>query len=223
MTSYILAYCLKNEFNGKATITDHFEVFCEYGEMEETPLELAEKRLQEIEQDFSENETFSLYTWNIAEIVKTSEHYETENSDPVEEAKAVLKENGYFMDNLWCIEDVKGKYDCTDEQAQGILYQSLTNEATMDQIQFSIDEFARLENLPEKTFKTFAISGYWKDDKVEFEDYIVSEAPEENDEDEDEDEEIFHYGFSEQTIKKHIALGEGTWLEFVITSYSETV
>ncbi len=77
MKSYILAYCLKCEFNGKENIMDHFEVFCEYGEMEETPLELAKTRLQEIEQDFSENETFSLYTWNIAEIVETSEHYET--------------------------------------------------------------------------------------------------------------------------------------------------
>lgn len=160
MKSYILAYCLKNEFNGKATITDHFEVFCEYGEMEETPLELAEKRLQEIEQDFSENETFSLYTWNIAEIVQTSEHYETENEDQDNKAK-----NCYF-----------------------------------------------------------SITGYWKDNKVEFENQIVSEAEAENSE--QEDEEIFFYGLSEDQILKSIVshdLGQDSKddLEFVITSYSK--
>lgn len=135
----------------------------------------------------------------------------------IEQAKAFLKENGYFVDNLWCVDDVKLKYDCTDEQAQGVLYQSLTNEATMGQIQFSIDEFAGLENLSKYPPKTYAISGYWKDSKEEFEDYIVSEAEEENEE--QDDESIFHYGFDEAAIKNHIELGDKTWLEFVITSY----
>jgi len=65
----------------------------------------------------------------------------------VEEAKAVLKANGYFVDNLWHVEDVKSKFNCTDDEAQYILERSLTNEATMEQIWFSIDEFGEMENL----------------------------------------------------------------------------
>ena len=65
----------------------------------------------------------------------------------VEEAKAVLKANGYFVDNLWSVEDVKSKFKCDDDDAQYILEQSLTNEATMEQIWFSIREFGEMENL----------------------------------------------------------------------------
>ena len=67
----------------------------------------------------------------------------------VEQAKEVLKANGYFVDNLWCVDDVKAKFKCTDEQAQVILDHSLTNEATMEQIWFSIGEFGRIEKLEE--------------------------------------------------------------------------
>lgn len=65
----------------------------------------------------------------------------------VEEARKFLKEQGFFIDNLWHVDDVKGKFKCTDEEAQEVLEQSLTNEETMGQIQFSIDEFGELFNL----------------------------------------------------------------------------
>jgi len=77
MESYLLAYCIKTVVNDKENITDHFEVFCEWGELEETPLELAEKRLSELEESFENSNTMELYTWNIAKIIQTSEHYET--------------------------------------------------------------------------------------------------------------------------------------------------
>lgn len=67
----------------------------------------------------------------------------------VELAKQVLKENGYFVDNLWHVDDVKSKFKCDDEDAQDILDKSLTNEATMEQIWFSIGEFGRMDNLEE--------------------------------------------------------------------------
>ena len=67
----------------------------------------------------------------------------------VEQAKEVLKANGYFVDNLWNVVDVRSKFNCTDEQAQYILDKSLTNEATMEQIWFSIGEFGRIEKLEE--------------------------------------------------------------------------
>ena len=68
----------------------------------------------------------------------------------IEEAKRILKESGYFVDNLWSVRDVQDKFKCTDEQAQEILNKSLTNEATMEQIQYSIKEFAELKGLKEK-------------------------------------------------------------------------
>lgn len=68
----------------------------------------------------------------------------------VEEAKAFLTENGYYTDNLWCVEDVQNNYDCDEEQAQEILDQALTNEATMEQIWFAINYHAEEQGLIKK-------------------------------------------------------------------------
>jgi hypothetical protein len=67
----------------------------------------------------------------------------------IDEAKVFLKSQGFFVDNLWCVDDVKSKFKCTNDEAQYILEQSLTNEATMEQIWFSIREFGEMENLEE--------------------------------------------------------------------------
>jgi hypothetical protein len=66
----------------------------------------------------------------------------------VEQAKQVLKDAGYFVDNLWHINDIKDKYNCdSDEQVQSILYNSLTNESVMEHIWDSINMIADEENL----------------------------------------------------------------------------
>lgn len=66
----------------------------------------------------------------------------------VEQAKAVLRQNGFFVDNLWHIDDVKLNYDCeSDEQAQAILDGALTNDATMQQIWEAIDVYAEEDGL----------------------------------------------------------------------------
>ena len=66
----------------------------------------------------------------------------------VEQAKKVLRDNGYFVDNLWQVDDVKLRYNCKDdEQAQEILESALTNDATMEQIWFAIDMVAQDEGL----------------------------------------------------------------------------
>ena len=57
----------------------------------------------------------------------------------VEEAKKVLKENGFQVDNLWHIDDVKSKFNCDDDEAMGVLESALVNDATMEQIWFAID------------------------------------------------------------------------------------
>lgn len=57
----------------------------------------------------------------------------------VEQAKQVLKQAGYYVDNLWTVSDVKCKFDVDDDKAQDILDGALTNEATIDQIWFAIE------------------------------------------------------------------------------------
>ena len=65
-------------------------------------------------------------------------------------AKSILRENGYFVDNLWSIDDVKQRFVCDDETAQDILYRALTNEATYEQIWLAIDFTAEDKQLKEQ-------------------------------------------------------------------------
>jgi hypothetical protein len=63
-------------------------------------------------------------------------------------AKLVLKQAGYYVDNLWHILDVMERYNCNDDdQAQEILESALTNGATMEQVWFAIDMVAQDEGL----------------------------------------------------------------------------
>jgi hypothetical protein len=66
--------------------------------------------------------------------------------------------------------------------------------------------------------KYFSINGYYKDDKSEFEGYIIKEY---DDVDEELDDLIFFYGLSESNIKQAIDDGGEDILDFVITSYDE--
>jgi hypothetical protein len=56
----------------------------------------------------------------------------------IEEAKNTLRSAGYFVDNLWQTEDVIMNHECTEEEAQTILYRALTNDATYEQIWMAI-------------------------------------------------------------------------------------
>ena len=59
-------------------------------------------------------------------------------------AKLVLKQAGYFVDNLWHVDDIKLRYDCkNDDIAQEILNEAITNDATMEQVWFAIDMVAQ--------------------------------------------------------------------------------
>jgi len=69
----------------------------------------------------------------------------------VESAKNLLEENGYQVYNLWCIDDVKHKWKCTDKEAMNVLIGALQNDATMEQIWFAIDVHAESDGLIEKT------------------------------------------------------------------------
>lgn len=66
------------------------------------------------------------------------------------EAKEFLKNEGYFVDNLWHVSDVQNNFECDDETAQNILYWALTSPATIEYINDSIDMVARNEQLNTK-------------------------------------------------------------------------
>ena len=57
----------------------------------------------------------------------------------VQKAKAVLKQHGYYVDNLWSTQDVTDRYECTEEQAQEVLDKALTNEYITEQVFLTID------------------------------------------------------------------------------------
>lgn len=59
----------------------------------------------------------------------------------IEQAKQVLHDNGYYVDNLWHIEDVKSKSNnISDEDAMGVLESALTNDWIMEQINVTIGD-----------------------------------------------------------------------------------
>lgn len=69
----------------------------------------------------------------------------------INDAKKVLRDNGYFVDNLWHIDDVKAwSLDCDNETAQKILYDALTNDYVMETIWDSIDMAAEELKLEKK-------------------------------------------------------------------------
>ena len=68
----------------------------------------------------------------------------------VQQAKQVLKEAGYFVDNLWTIRDVQDKFKCDNETAIGILNDALTSEYIVENVFEQIDYYATCKNLTEK-------------------------------------------------------------------------
>ncbi len=49
-------------------------------------------------------------------------------NNKIEEAKKVLKDAGYYVDNLWHIDDVKQNYKVSDDEAYEILGTALTSD-----------------------------------------------------------------------------------------------
>jgi hypothetical protein len=61
----------------------------------------------------------------------------------IDEAREVLRKAGYFVDNLWHINDVKDAYFVLDnENAQEVLDDALTNEWIIEQIHLTISDIA---------------------------------------------------------------------------------
>tara|TARA_R110000803_G_scaffold56959_3_gene114665 strand:+ start:9510 stop:9722 length:213 start_codon:yes stop_codon:yes gene_type:complete len=66
-----------------------------------------------------------------------------------QEAKDHLESKGFYVGNLWQVNDVQERFECTNEEAMDVLDSALTNDHTMELIHFSIREHASYDNLKE--------------------------------------------------------------------------
>lgn len=77
---------------------------------------------------------------NCIEVAKATENKYMENQltkvldELNNNTKQVLKDAGYYTDNLWHVNDVLNYHYCTDNKAQEILNKALTNEWLIGQI-----------------------------------------------------------------------------------------
>lgn len=58
----------------------------------------------------------------------------------VNQAKAILKDAGYYVDNLWHIDDVKGLKDMNDDDAYAILDTIVSSDYVIEDIAVSINK-----------------------------------------------------------------------------------
>jgi hypothetical protein len=96
--------------------------------------------------------TFKLNQMDVNQIevhdfVDLSPSKETMRAIEIENAKKLLRSEGYYVDNLWQTCDVTLNYDCTEEEAQGVLNSAFTNDATYQQIWEAISYKAESMNL----------------------------------------------------------------------------
>jgi hypothetical protein len=68
--------------------------------------------------------------------------------------------------------------------------------------------------------KYFSINGYFKDDKSEFNGFIVKEY-DDSEEDENREDQIFYYGLSDNDLQHSVDTGGNDMLDFVVTSFEE--
>jgi hypothetical protein len=69
----------------------------------------------------------------------------------IDDAKKILEKNGYFVANLWHVDDVTAwAYECDEDTAQDVLYKALTNEYVMQSVWDAIDYVAEDLNLERK-------------------------------------------------------------------------
>ena len=98
------------------------------------------------------DESDVLFTNNIK---NNSQNSNMENFKSVEDARAYLREQGYFVDNLWHVDDVKSTFfnptdlsnngNIDSDLAMDVLNKTLTNSAVMEAIWESMDIIAEGE------------------------------------------------------------------------------
>ena len=63
----------------------------------------------------------------------------------MEKSKKILKDKGYFVDNLWHLNDVSDRFICTDDQAHKVLSKVLESDYIMEHISVAICQVAQNE------------------------------------------------------------------------------
>jgi len=151
-----------------------------------------------------------------------SERFTTLRDDVVKQIKATSKDKSfeiqmslYNMEGeglIYIIKDGEIAEKQSEEEEDNIYIE--IHEVCLDDLIYILEAITE-----EKTCNYFSINGYWKDDKNTFENLIVKEFDEV---DEETDELVFYYGLSEKDIQEAIELKEETAHDFVITSYEPT-
>lgn len=67
----------------------------------------------------------------------------------IENARSLLKSYGYYVDNLWHIDDIVFRYECTDKDAQDVLDNALTSDRMFNETWESIARTAEDMNFKE--------------------------------------------------------------------------
>ena len=71
--------------------------------------------------------------------------------EEIGKAKEILKNNGYYVDNLWRIEDVTDRYtdedgnEISEREANDLLDDTLTNQWIVEQIFFTMHDIAQAD------------------------------------------------------------------------------
>lgn len=74
--AYLLCYTVRVNHGSTDIDTDQWEVFAERVN-DLSPIQQADRRLKEIQNEYENSPVAVLYTWNIAKVVKTNEWYTT--------------------------------------------------------------------------------------------------------------------------------------------------
>jgi len=71
-------------------------------------------------------------------------------SKEINDAKELLKKEGYYVDNLWRVWDVQERYDCEDSDAYEVLDRAVSSEYIQERIFELINDIAEDFNLKYK-------------------------------------------------------------------------
>jgi hypothetical protein len=83
----------------------------------------------------------------VHDFVDLSPSRETMRAIEIENAKQLLRSEGYFVDVLWSTDEVTMNYKCTEEQAHIVLFEAMTDDGTEQHVYEMIHHVARTMNL----------------------------------------------------------------------------
>lgn len=107
----------------------------------------------ERERDFKEKMVFTPEViYQAARDYIEEDHVDGKNNpeddmSELDRAERTLKEAGYYVDNLWSVQDVKSKFDCTTEEAQHILNEVFNSDYICAEINNTIQDFGESDGL----------------------------------------------------------------------------